>query len=216
MAESNFRVVKPGRGSAPEAVLEENDVVSTTEARGRFDGAPLAARIALAGLARLRDGALTVRLPDGSSHRFGTSETPRAEMSVHRWRFFPRLLRGADVGAGESYVDGDWTTPDLVALTRLFLANEAVLAPPRLVGLMGRMRDRLLHATRANTRVQARRNIHAHYDMSNDFYALFLDPSLTYSAALFHRPAMGLEAAQVAKYARLAEWAGVRPGDQRP
>ncbi len=155
MAESNFRVVKPGRGSEPGAVPVENDVVSTTEARRSFDGAPLAARIALAGLARLRDGALTVRLPDGSSHRFGTSETPRAEMSVHRWRFFPRLLRGADVGAGESYVDGDWTTPDLVALTRLFLANEAVLAPPRLVGLMGRMRDRLLHPTRANTRAGA-------------------------------------------------------------
>jgi cyclopropane-fatty-acyl-phospholipid synthase len=110
-------------------------------------------------------------------------------------------------------VDGDWSTPDLVALSRLFLANEEVLAPPRLVGLLGRMRDRLLHLLRTNTRFQARRNIHAHYDLSNEFYGLFLDPSMTYSAALFSDPAQGLEAAQRAKYARLAEWAGLRPDD---
>lgn len=174
---------------------------------------PLAARMVLARLDRVRDGRLTVHLPGGEHRVVGGGGSPDAEMTVHRWRFFARLLRGADVGAGESYVDGDWSTPDLVALTRLFLANEEVLAPPRLVGLVGRMRDRLLHLLRTNTRFQARRNIHAHYDLSNDFYGLFLDPSMTYSAALFTDPAQALEAAQRAKYARLAEWAGLRPGD---
>ena len=174
---------------------------------------PLAARLVLARLDRVRDGRLTVHLPGGARRVVGAGGSPDAEMTIHRWRFFPRLLRGADVGAGESYVDGDWSSPDLVALSRLFLANEKVLAPPRLVGLLGRMRDRLLHLLRSNTRFQARRNIRAHYDLSNDFYGLFLDPSMTYSAALFSDPAQGLEEAQRAKYARLAEWAGLRTGD---
>jgi cyclopropane-fatty-acyl-phospholipid synthase len=173
----------------------------------------LAARIVISGLSRLRNGRLTLRLPDETSHCFGASDGPHAEMTVHRWRFFGRLLRGADVGAGESYVDGDWSTPDLVTLTRLFLANEEDLAPPRLVGLVGRARDRFLHLWRSNTRTQARRNIHAHYDLSNDFYRLFLDPSMTYSAALFDRPTLGLEEAQREKYRRLADWAGLKKGD---
>jgi cyclopropane-fatty-acyl-phospholipid synthase len=172
----------------------------------------LAARIVLARLDRVRDGSLMIHLPGGERRIIGTIDSPGAEMTVHRWRFFSRLLRGADVGAGESYVDGDWSTPDPVALSRFFLANEMVLAPPRLVGLLSRTRDRLLHRLRTNTRFQARRNIHAHYDLSNDFYALFLDPSMTYSAALFTQPHLNLEAAQRAKYRRLAEWAGVQAG----
>jgi cyclopropane-fatty-acyl-phospholipid synthase len=206
------------------AVTEDDGAVERrhlgVSARGLASGSrrprpalPLAARIVLARLNRVRAGRLTVHLPGGEHRVVGGGGSPDAVMTVHRWRFFSRLLRGADVGAGESYVDGDWSTPDLVALTRLFLANEEVLAPPRLVGLLGRMRDRVLHLLRTNTRFQARRNIHAHYDLSNDFYGLFLDPSMTYSAALFSDPAQGLEAAQRAKYARLAEWAGLRPGD---
>ena len=206
------------------AVTEDDGAVERrhvgVSARGLASGSsrsgsaiPLAARLVLARLDRLRDGRLTVHLPGGEHRVVGGCGSPDADITIHHWRFFSRLLRGADVGAGESYVDGDWSTPDLVALSRLFLANEEVLAPPRLVGLLGRMRDRLLHLLRTNTRLQARRNIHAHYDLSNDFYGLFLDPSMTYSTALFTDPAQGLEAAQRAKYARLADWAGLRPGD---
>ena len=175
---------------------------------------PLAARIGLAGLADIREGRLTVNLPDGRIQAFGKSGGLQAEMTVHRWRFFSRLLRGSDIGAGESYVDGDWTTPDLVALTRLFLINEESLDPPRWVGFLGRLRDRLLHLSRTNTRARAKRNIHAHYDLSNDFYRLFLDPSMTYSAGIFDAPGTGLEASQRSKYRRLAEWAGLREGDR--
>jgi cyclopropane-fatty-acyl-phospholipid synthase len=164
-------------------------------------------------MARLVEGRLTLRLPDGSSHTFGSGVGPQAELVVRRWRFFSRLVRGADVGAGEAFVDGDWTTPDLVALTRLFLINEDSLAPPRVVGLVSRWRDRLLHLARTNTRSRARQNIHSHYDLSNDFYRLFLDPSMTYSAGLFEPPDIGLEGSQHAKYRRLAEWAGLRHGD---
>jgi cyclopropane-fatty-acyl-phospholipid synthase len=100
-----------------------------------------------------------------------------------------------------------------VVLTRLFLINEESLAPPRIVGWLGRVRDRLLHLSRTNTRSRARRNIHAHYDLSNDFYSHFLDPSMTYSAGLFDRPGVGLEGSQRAKYRRLAQWTGLRRGD---
>ena len=133
----------------------------------------------VAGLDRISAGQLTVHLPDGRSRVFDAGRGPHAEMAVHRWRFFGRLLRGSDIGAGESYVDGDWSTPDLVGLSRFFLANETALAPPKWLGLIGHTKNRLLHMMRSNTRTQARRNIHAHYDLSNDFYGLFLDPSMT-------------------------------------
>jgi len=176
---------------------------------------PLAARIVLGRLARIRRGHLVVRLPDGTTRTFAgqyAGANPVMELHVHRWRFFSRLLRRADVGAGESFVDGDWSSPDLVGLSRLFLANENEFAPPSALGAVGRFRDRVLHLLRSNTRTQAKRNIHAHYDLSNEFYALFLDPSMTYSSALFDRPDLDLEAAQRRKYQRLAEWAGLRSG----
>ncbi len=214
MADPDFSVVnfkETGAGRAREAEGSPQPGAGETAVP---DGLPLAAKIVFAGFSRLREGRLTVHLPDGSTRSFGTTDSAHAEMTIHQWRFFSRLLRGADVGAGESYVDGDWSTPDLVALSSFFLANEDVLAPPRLVGLLSRIRDRLLHLARNNRRFQARRNIRAHYDLSNDLYRLFLDPSMTYSAALFDRPGMSLEAAQKAKYQRLARWAGIREGDR--
>jgi cyclopropane-fatty-acyl-phospholipid synthase len=176
---------------------------------------PLSARLVLDRLARVRRGHLVIRLPDGSVRTFPgrrRGASPVVELDVHRWRFFPRLLRRGDVGAGEAYVDGDWSSPDPVGLTRWFLANEAELAPPSVLGAVGRVRDRLVHMLRCNTRRQAKRNIHAHYDLSNELYAAFLDPTMTYSSALFDRPDLDLEAAQRRKYQRLARWAGLSAG----
>jgi cyclopropane-fatty-acyl-phospholipid synthase len=134
-------------------------------------------------------------------------------MTVHSWRFFGRLLRGGDIGAGESYMDGDWSSPDPVALTRLFLANERELEPSLVLGAAGRLRDRLLHLSRRNTRFRARSNIRAHYDLSNDFYSLFLDETMTYSAAVFDHPEGSLRHAQHRKYEEMARKAGLRAGD---
>ena len=102
--------------------------------RTRRRSLPLAARIVLGRLARIRRGHLIVRLPDGSHHTFAGSDGGAAEvveLEIHRWRFFSRLLRRADIGAGESFVDGDWSTSHLVGLTRLFLDNESEIAPSR-------------------------------------------------------------------------------------
>ena len=183
--------------------------------RNRRRSLPLAARMVLGRLERIRRGHLIVRLPDGSRHTFAGGDggaTEVVELEIHRWRFFSRLLRRADVGAGESFVDGDWSSSNLVELSRLFLQNESELAPPTVLRAIGRLGDRLTHLLRSNTRAQARRNIHAHYDLSNEFFALFLDPSMTYSSALFDRPDLVLETAQRRKYQRLADWSGLQPG----
>jgi cyclopropane-fatty-acyl-phospholipid synthase len=109
-------------------------------------------------------------------------------------------------------VDGWWTSPDPVALVRLFIANEATLDRPSLAGALQRLALRATHLARSNTRRQARRNIAAHYDLSNDLYALFLDPTMTYSSAVFEDPASPLEEAQLHKYRRIAAAAGVDTG----
>jgi cyclopropane-fatty-acyl-phospholipid synthase len=157
-------------------------------------------------LDRLEVGALRLTLPDGRSRVLGdpTSDL-RASIDVHEWRFFLRLLRGASVGVGESYMDGDWTSDDLVSLFRIVIANRRGLrrvAPGMLLDLAA---DRVVHALRANRPGQARRNVAAHYDLSNELYALFLDDTMTYSAAYFERPTATLEEAQRAKYRRLAD-----------
>jgi cyclopropane-fatty-acyl-phospholipid synthase len=183
----------------------------------RRDHAPqltVAARIVLRRLDGLRTGRLAVRLPDGAILNFGVPDaSPEAEVAVHDWRFFGRLLRGGDIGGGEAYVDGDWSSPDPVAVVRLFIANESELSPSPVLGALGRLRDRLLHLTRSNTRSQARRNIHAHYDLSNEFYSLFLDRSMTYSSAVFHHHDESLVHAQRLKYRMIAAKAGLRRGD---
>ena len=108
-----------------------------------------AAALVLGRLKALRHGTLDVRLPDGSRRRFGLpSGSLQAELEVGSWQLFPRLVRGGDVGAGESYTAGEWSSPDLVGLTRLLLANEQLFEPSAVVGILGRMRDRCLNLAR--------------------------------------------------------------------
>ncbi len=156
-------------------------------------------------LAQLQVGQLAVRLPDGRERTFGdaTSEL-RSTIDVHDWRFLTDLLHGASVGVGESYMAGRWTSDDLVALIRIVIANRRALrriTPAALLNIAG---DKLIHAVRANRLGRSKRNIGAHYDLSNELYALFLDETMTYSAAYFDGPTVSLEQAQEAKYARLA------------
>jgi cyclopropane-fatty-acyl-phospholipid synthase len=134
-------------------------------------------------------------------------------LHVHDPAFFRRLVSASDVGAGESYMAGEWSTPDLVTLTRLFLNNEDLFAPHPLVGAVKRLGDRILHAARGNSLRRAPRNIAAHYDLSNELYSLFLDSTMTYSSAYFLSPEDTLHQAQGNKFRTLAEKAGVVEGD---
>jgi cyclopropane-fatty-acyl-phospholipid synthase len=157
-------------------------------------------------LAQLQVGALELRLPDGRERTFGdpTSEL-RSRIDVRDWRFFTRLLHGASVGVGESYLAGEWSSTDLVSLFRIVIANRRALRRITPAALLNLASDKLLHQLRANRLGQSKRNIAAHYDLSNELYATFLDDTMTYSAAVFESPTDTLEDAQEAKYRRLAE-----------
>ena len=163
---------------------------------------------------QLARGRLTLDLPDGRRRVFEGAETgPEAAITLHNPRAFRRLLSGGDLGLAEAYMDGDWDTPDLAALIALGAVNDEVLDRTLTGNAWARFLGRMVHALRPNSRRGSRRNIAAHYDLGNDFYAAWLDPSLTYSAGLFTSPKdEDLAAAQDRKYRRIAALAGIEPG----
>jgi cyclopropane-fatty-acyl-phospholipid synthase len=159
-------------------------------------------------------GSLTIRLPNGSViHRAGLRFGPAADINVHRWRGAIRMLLRGEPGFADAYLNGDWSTPELDALFDLFLVNEPILRGRSRTNWLTRLRGRLMHGRRANTRTGSRRNIAAHYDLGNAFYAEWLDRGMNYSAALFDGAA-DLEDAQIAKLERVAALLDLRP-DQR-
>ncbi|MDX8150860.1 cyclopropane-fatty-acyl-phospholipid synthase family protein [Patulibacter brassicae] len=179
----------------------------------------LAARgVALRLLRQARHGRLRVIEADGTVHRFGTDPEPgsglaplEAELRLHDAEVWPSLLRGS-LGLGESYGDGRWSSPDLVALVSLGARNM-----PAFDRLRERLAPLLVPAQRVrhgarNTIARSRRQIRAHYDLSNDFFGLFLDPTMLYSCALFDRPGATLEEAQVAKLDQLCRKLDLAPG----
>jgi len=160
-----------------------------------------------------RVGRLELELPDGTTRGFGPEAAEdRVRVRVHRERLFRRFALQGDLGAGEAYVDGDWSADDLPLMARLSLLNQEalVLETPltRLLNLGETLRQRL----RANTRSGSRRNIRDHYDLSNELFALFLDETMTYSSAVFEREGQPLAEAQRNKYRMLAEKACLGPG----
>src|SRR5262245_4052809 len=154
----------------------------------------------LKALRGIRHGILELRLPDGSVQRFGDPASDlRAVAVVKDERFFPRAVFGGDIGIGEAYVDGLWTSPDLASLVRLAVRNMDVFdAGDRILATLSRWVERLRHAMRRNSIHGSRQNIRYHYDLGTDFYSLFLDSSLTYSCALFEHTGSTLEEAQLA------------------
>jgi cyclopropane-fatty-acyl-phospholipid synthase len=125
-----------------------------------------------------------------------------------------RLMFGGDVGFAEAYLDGDWTTPDLATLIELAALNERALSEVTAGRWFTRLTHRLRHLLRANTKSGSRRNIEAHYDLGNDFYRLWLDPSMTYSSALYAEPRQSLEDAQDNKLARIMDLLALDGGER--
>ena len=207
---------------------------STTTASSTALPAPatgLAARALLGSLAAMKLGRLRLELPDGSVRQFGAPDpaappalAPGVEGSaglvVHRPDFFQRCLLYGDIGFAESYLDGDWDTPDLTALLGWFLLNHQeapTLSGSRRAGLLAvnllRWGNRLGHRLRPNSRARARRNIAEHYDLSNDFFRLWLDESMMYSAARFESATATLAEAQAAKNEALCRQLRLTPDD---
>jgi cyclopropane-fatty-acyl-phospholipid synthase len=177
--------------------------------------APAGARRLLRLLERLSRGTLRLQLPDGTRREFGTGTAPVASMRLQDWNAIARTLRSGDIGFAESYLDGEWSSDELPSLLELFLANREHLESALYGSALGRAAYRLRHLFRRNSRAGSRRNVHAHYDLGNDFYALWLDPGMNYSAGWFDGSAEpSLEEAQRAKIRRALVVAGVRPGSR--
>jgi cyclopropane-fatty-acyl-phospholipid synthase len=158
-------------------------------------------------------GSLELCDPEGVVRRVGDATHPlQARIEVHDSRFYSRLVHGGSVGLGESFVRNEWSSPDVVALIRLLIANRPALRRISPAGVANVAIDRLVHLTRGNRPGRARRNIIAHYDLSNDLYETFLDPSMTYSSARFDYVGQDLADAQRAKLVAVAERARLGPG----
>ncbi|MCP3022444.1 SAM-dependent methyltransferase [Cupriavidus basilensis] len=178
------------------------------------DGAPASARLFLTLLGRIRVGHLLLVAPSGEQRLFGDPHAgPGARLELRDWRACAEILRAGDIGFAEAYRAGWLDTPDLTALLRLAIRNESALARTVVGSWLARWWYGLRHRLRPNSRTGSRRNIHAHYDLGNAFYQRWLDPTWTYSAALFQgergRP---LEAAQDAKYQHIVDTLGLKPG----
>ncbi len=161
----------------------------------------------------LETGAIEATLPDGTQRLLGGRAAGHvAVVDVRRWRALVRLATGGSVGWYEAWAAGDWESPDPVPLFALFMANRVALGRAARSNGMMRLAMRGWHALRRNHREGARRNIAAHYDLGNDFYATWLDASMTYSSAIFADPAEPLEAAQGRKLAAMLERTGIERG----
>jgi cyclopropane-fatty-acyl-phospholipid synthase len=175
----------------------------------------VARRMVLGAASALHEGELRALMPGGRIRVFGRpGSEPRAGIEIHRDEFFRRLLLHGEIGLGEAYVDGLWDSDDLVGLLAFGIESRRnVQFDQRWLALPARFRDLRLHRGNRNTPDRAKDNIHAHYDLGNEFFSLFLDETMTYSCAYFASPADSLAAAQREKYRRLCELAGLSAGD---
>ncbi|MBP6700257.1 MAG: class I SAM-dependent methyltransferase [Halioglobus sp.] len=176
----------------------------------------LARRVCLRLLANIQFGSLVLH-DGGEAFHFGTTgdpAQPHAEVHVHDRGLYRMMLSGGSIASGEAYMQGMWTSPNLVAVMRLFSANLPTLEllESRQSWLV-RLGLKLSHALKRNTHSGSRKNISAHYDLGNDFFSLFLDPTMMYSAALFQTDSTGLDEASVAKLDELCRQLELNSGD---
>ena len=188
---------------------------TTADLRALPTGIPAAARTVLQLLQRLQHGSLTLQQPDGTLRHFGPGGSPAAAITLRNWNVCSAALRSGDIGFAESYIAGDWTTPHLTDLLQLFIANRHQVDSMVYGSWAGRLLYRVRHLLHRNTRAGSQKNIHAHYDLGNAFYRLWLDDTMNYSSAWFQGDPTGdLRTAQHAKVRRALEQAGVQAGDR--
>ncbi len=165
--------------------------------------------------AGLAEGGIEAMLPDGSFRILGgRAEGPMPKVTLHRWRALIRLWRGGSAGWYEAWADGDWSSPDPVPLFDLFMRNRKALGQTARPSGVARWAGRVRHALRRNSRKGARANVIAHYDLGNDFYAAWLDETMSYSSAIFAHPINGeepLREAQERKMRALIDRLALKP-----
>lgn len=171
-------------------------------------------------LGKMQNGLLFLTLPDGREATIGNGEgNITASIVVNSDEFYKRIILFGDIGFGEAYVDGLWDTDNITNVIKWVLLN--VENAPGVSGSkvqalslnLLKLFNKLSHVKRANTLEGSRKNISEHYDLNNDFFSSFLDPTMTYSAAYFYRDGLSLHEAQLAKYERLCRQLHLRPAD---
>lgn len=173
---------------------------------------PSQVRFILQLLQRLEYGALRMEFADGQVALYGDESHP-VTLTLHDWDVCEAALKSGDIGFAETFIDGHWTTDDLPGLIELFVRNRVAVESIIYGTWWGSLLYRVRHLFNRNSRSGSKKNIHAHYDIGNDFYQLWLDPSMTYSSALFSDDHVGnLQDAQQAKYRRILAELDVAPG----
>jgi cyclopropane-fatty-acyl-phospholipid synthase len=189
-------------------------MINTLVQRAPMRAEPPAARWMFRLLGQLRCGKMTLGCPDGRSLEFsGTQPGPHATLTLTDWRVCNDILSRGDIGLAEAYIEGRVATDDLTQLLLLAAMNEQAIEEAIHGRWWATLAYRLRHWLRPNTRNGSRKNIHAHYDLGNDFYRLWLDSTMTYSSALFEGDLKrSLADAQSAKYARILRELDAQPG----
>ncbi|MDX1580095.1 MAG: cyclopropane-fatty-acyl-phospholipid synthase family protein, partial [Alphaproteobacteria bacterium] len=163
--------------------------------------------------AGLSHGELTLHLPSGASRVIrGENRGPDAEITFHNWRPVRRLFSEGSVGFADSYIDGDWDSPNLALFIELAALNQLGNRNEVRGAALAKMLQRLIHGVRPNSKTGSRKNIAAHYDLGNSFYEAWLDETMTYSSAIYPRPDSDLATAQRRKYDHLIDLIGAQPG----
>jgi cyclopropane-fatty-acyl-phospholipid synthase len=179
------------------------------------EAAPAAARAVFRLFKQLQVGTLDLQLPDGSQAHFGSGQAPRASLRLHNWQVCSAVLKSGDIGFAESWIDGHWSSPDLVDLLTLFIANREAVEKAIYGTWWGSLAHRIKHLLNRNSRQGSKKNIHAHYDLGNKFYREWLDETMNYSSALFEGDlAQPMPQAQAAKARRALRECGVQPGQR--
>jgi len=173
---------------------------------------PASARLIIKMLQGLKHGALLLQRPDGGHQLFGDGSFPIV-LELENWKLCGAAMRSGDIGFAESFIAGDWRTDNLPGLIELLIRNRDDIEQLVYGSWWGSLLYRVKHLMNRNSRAGSRKNIHAHYDIGNAFYQLWLDPTMTYSSAIFRGGDGGdLATAQMAKYRRIVEQLQLQPG----
>ncbi len=186
-------------------------VISSTQAM------PAAARRVVSLLQRLQHGTLHVQWPDGRVEQFGSAngEGLNATLHLHSYAPLTQAMKSGDIGFAESYIAGEWTTNNLAELLQLLVANRRDMEELIYGNWLGRLFYRVRHLLHRNTRSNSKKNIHAHYDLGNAFYELWLDPTMNYSSAWFDNDrTQPMAQAQTAKVRRALRMVDAKAGDR--
>ncbi len=178
---------------------------------------PAAARRVVGLLQRLQHGTLHVQWPDGRVEQFGTANGAGLNATLHLHSYAPltQALKSGDIGFAESYIAGEWTTNNLADLLQLLVANRRDMEELIYGNWLGRLFYRVRHLLHRNTRSNSKKNIHAHYDLGNAFYELWLDPTMNYSSAWFDNDrTKPMAEAQTAKVRRALRMVDAKAGDR--